>query len=764
MIARINRIKNLGLVFSDYSGDTSLPALKRFNLVFGWNGCGKTTLSRLFDAIGGVSIPDLEYEIEDDSGNKYKQGGAFPKKIRVFNQDYIRANVRLLEGRANTISLVLGKENKELLEKIESDNRLLDGDPVAKTPGKLAVCAENEKDATHKSADRDGKFTEIAKAIGVAIGGNALRDYKRTQAERDFAAISVKAELSETDLNKYLVSAKQVSMQEVHSVLIPKIKLDEDSGEQEFSAVIDTMNEQDKTLLNRTVESEVIARLAANNDIARWVEDGVRLHQKHSSKVCEYCSQNVPNERVEQLARHFNEADKQLKRDLQILVQNLQTIRSSIEALRVPDKARFYAELQTGAETSISQFETEKNAVLTGVDNCIEELSTKKDKTTESLVPSKLVNANAFIVQVEEINKIITRHNDTTTDFENVKKDAAKKLKDHFLSTIYDDVNKLQVEIASSKQSVETSKKEIEIIRERIATNLAKISSTHKACEEINSRLYTFLGYQELKFVPRIEEQTGADGIKTEVTTGYDIMRGSEPATLLSEGEKTAIAFVYFVVHLGDQEFDRRDGMIVVDDPISSFDSNSLYQAFSFLKNAVKDAGQVFIFTHSFDFLKLLINWRKHAGGGGYYMIKNRCPDDVRCAYIDIMDDELYSYESEYHYLFKLLKQMRDEQNDSIAKAYPVPNIARKVWDTFLMFRVPNSNSTYKKMDELKASGYDEQKLDAIYKFTNDQSHITGAGFNPALVPETKKVVKELFEMMEEIAPEHYKILDQATT
>jgi len=40
---------------------------------------------------------------------------------------------------------------------------------------------------------------------------------------------------------------------------------------------------------------------------------------------------------------------------------------------------------------------------------------------------------------------------------------------------------------------------------------------------------------------------------------------------------------------------------------------------------------------------------------------------------------------------------------------------------------------------------------------------ITGAGFNPALVPETKKVVKELFEMMEAISPNHFTIIDNAT-
>jgi wobble nucleotide-excising tRNase len=64
---------------------------------------------------------------------------------------------------------------------------------------------------------------------------------------------------------------------------------------------------------------------------------------------------------------------------------------------------------------------------------------------------------------------------------------------------------------------------------------------------------------------------------------------------------------VYFVVHLQD-DFDIKEGIVVVDDPVSSLDSNSIYQAFAFLKNAVKDAHQVFLFTHNFDFLRLLLD------------------------------------------------------------------------------------------------------------------------------------------------------------
>ena len=131
MIKKINKIKNLGLVFSDYTwndnlSDYQLPEFKRYNLIYGWTGSGKTTLSKLFSVIesGDVkNIPNLEYEVEDCENNKYKQGESFNKKIRVFNQDYIKNNLKIQEGRAKSITLILGDVNKEIVEQIEADEK-----------------------------------------------------------------------------------------------------------------------------------------------------------------------------------------------------------------------------------------------------------------------------------------------------------------------------------------------------------------------------------------------------------------------------------------------------------------------------------------------------------------------------------------------------------------------------------------------------------------------------------------------------------------
>ena len=761
MINKINKIKNLGLVFANYTWDTSLPEFKKFNLVYGWNGSGKTTLSRLFSAIGGVPIEDLQYEVVDDRGTSYAQGAAFPKKIRVFNQDYILNNIQILEGKTKTILIVLGEENKQLAEQIEKDNILLSGD--SSSPGRISLKNENEKKRERKSKERDSKFTEIAKTIGAAIGGNALRNYRKPQAEKDFSQITAKAELSDDELEKYLSALKEDSEPEISPLVLQKIKHEAAGTESELTDLLKMVILEATTLLQKTVVSEVIPRLAAHADIAQWVEQGQHLHSKHSSKVCEYCQQSISQKRIEELARHFNEADKKLKISLDDLIDKLQRIYQLYDQLTIPDKTRFYTALQAKQEAISESYVLAKMQLLEKMKELAEELKGKKAKTTEAVALIAKLDVDEYHAQVVAVNGLIAEHNNTTKEHEKVKSEAMQKLKTHYLGTIYDEVKKLNNEIAQIEETIKSLGEEISETQKRISGSMAKISNHHKTCEELNKKLAAFLGHQELIFTPHIEKEHVEGGGEIEVITGYNIMRGNQLAYSLSEGEKTAIAFVYFLVHLGDQEFNIKDGVVVIDDPISSLDSNSQYQAFSFLKNAIHECRQVFVFTHNYDFMKLVINWRRRAGGAGYYMLKSKYHGNIRAASIHKMDKELCQYESEYHYLYKVLKQCRADQDGTIAMAYPVPNIARKVWEYYLSFCVPNGKDAYSKMKILIAEGYDSQKMDAIYKYTNDLSHISGGGFNPSLVPEAVKAIEAIFELMEKITPRHYRHLEEAT-
>lgn len=769
MIKRINKIKNLGLVFSNYIRDNNLPDFKKYNLIYGWNGCGKTTLTKLFDALEegkSEEYPKIEYEIENDSGRKFKESETFDKKVRVFNQDYIENNLEIREGKAKTITLTLGKANKKIIKQIEKDELLL------KT--KNDELKNREKNLKNLVKNKDNLFREIAKSIYIAIVGGAIRTYVKTNAEDDFSQLKDKSLLDKRSLNELAIIVKQKSEDKISP--LKDLEFDNQTGKKislsQFSGEITIKAKQ---LLLKTVAKQIIERLKRNTDISQWVEEGIKIHNNHDSDRCEFCRQRIPFSRLDELTKYFNENDKILKNEIDNLALKFDSLYQVINNEVFPVKSQLYDELRSDYEISLNKLILAKKSLLSDILELKKTVLDKKDKTTEPMVTKQALFVKDFISARKDCISLIERHNKKTEVFEDEKTDAILKLKKHYLSTIFDDVNTISkniknetdlIEILNNGNSAKPGDVGINNLNKRIKENQFKISSTTKACKEISDGLSIFLGREELEFEPNKITIAELDGSLREVDDGYIIKRNGQLATNLSEGEKTAIAFIYFTTQLKDQNFDIKDGVVVIDDPVSSLDSNSIFQAFAFLKNAVIDAHQVFVFTHNFDFLKLLLNWSKNVDHGtksAYFMIKNDCSiKGCRKAIIDEMDKELWKYESEYHYLFKQLKEFKSDQ--TIIQSYPIPNIARKVLETFLMFRVPNGDTPYAKLVFLQNSTvFDKRKYTSIYKFLNDQSHITGSGFDPALVPETQKNVKYLLEMIENVFPEHYKILNDST-
>ena len=224
----------------------------------------------------------------------------------------------------------------------------------------------------------------------------------------------------------------------------------------------------------------------------------------------------------------------------------------------------------------------------------------------------------------------------------------------------------------------------IEALLKNIKINKAKITSSQKACDDINAKLATFLGRKEIIF--DVDEKED----------GYLIKRKGEAAKNLSEGEKTAIALVYFLVSLKKEGIDLSNAIVFIDDPVSSLDSNSMSQAFAFIKEEIKVTMQIFISTHNYHFFKKVRDWFKDKNKSGtnkseIYMIKNYLDSNKRKAKIIKIDNLINDYNSEYQYLFKVLKEEADKKEDTeLQDLYPLPNMARKFLEIFLAFTIPS--------------------------------------------------------------------------
>jgi wobble nucleotide-excising tRNase len=743
MISKIDKIQYLG-IFSDYQWQKDLPEFKRFNLIYGWNGSGKTTLSQLFPILEkgeSFNFPNLKYKICTTDGD-FTQNMEYRKKIRVFNRDYVEDNIDISLGKAKPI-FILGKENKVLAEAIKNDEKILYGDSSKKGDYGRVKELELKSIELEKKINEKGKyFSDVAKIISTNTSGVIARNYRKNNAEQAFSKLKGKKLLSENAIQTNSLTLKQLEKPLLIELDINYI------NERVDKIVIDA-----NLLLTSTVEAIVIKRLKDNPDISEWVEEGLKLHTLNKSKNCEFCDQPIPSNRLSNLMAHFNDADKKLKDEIDSLINKIDQLYEVINNIAGVDKANLYDELQDHYSMVLNKFTIEKIKFLKNIITLKEDVEKKKLNTTTSIVVSKPINALHMTDSFDLVNSDIRKHNNKSKNFTQAKLDATLSLENHYLSEIFDNVKKIELEIEELTSLINIigngdpnnpDSFSIEIITKRILDNKGKMTTSGPACEEINKQLKTFLGRDELTF-----EISGE---------GYVIKRNGIIAKNLSEGEKTAIAFVYFTIHLKDQNFKIKEGIVVIDDPICSMDSNSVFQAFAFLKNAVSDASQFFILTHNFEFLRLLLNWLhnspKKEGGKEFYMIKNVFIDGIRTALIDSLDPLLREHDSEYQYLFKLLYNFQSD--GTIASVYHTPNIARKVLEYFLMIRVPNHDSLYKKIDSL---AFDKNKKTSLYKFVNDFSHISSQTFSPSLVQECQNNVKYLLEMMDDIFPEHYKIL-----
>jgi wobble nucleotide-excising tRNase len=743
VLTQIKKIKSLG-VFDNYAAPPELKAFERFNVVYGENGSGKTTLSRLLACLQAgehKDYPNLEFTVDTQSGS-LTHGQKYVRNIRVFNSDFVEANIGRFDGPLRHI-LILGEENKAVAEEIEAE--------IATRDDRLKRLQDTATAVTKLEAERGKIFSAIAKTIGEATSGSTLRNYRKPDAETAFGKLGKATSLSDAELAVNRATVRQDQMPEVGKLNVPGVV--EPGTEKTVGPVgaAHALAQRCKILTMRSAQSAVIARLASHPTIAGWVEEGVSLHKDRASEMCEFCAQPLPAARLKALADHFSVEDQQLKSEIDHERAWLATVLEALGGFTFPDRLALYSELRADYAAAVSAFAAELEAVKQRVSAIDGALADKLKRRTEAYVAEVDSNAEALKAALTIIADVMQRHDAKTKGFEAEKIAARKSIADHYLLTIKDQIAEIAAKIAghTAEETLLTQggeglpdKRSLTDITQSIVDKQAQISNEHKGGEELTAHLKQFLGRTDLVFENSKE--------------GYVALRRGKPAKRLSEGEKTAIAFLYFLVQLKDQDFDLAEGVVVIDDPISSLDSGAIYQAFSFLKNDAQGAKQLFILTHNHEFLRLVINWfqnlpkplRKQCS---YSMVLCSETAGGRSARLAPLDQLLIEHATEYHYLFKVLHTFQSD--GTIMSCYHVPNVARKVLETFLDFHVPSNKSLYLKLDE---TDFDPHKKTAIYKFTNDLSHFTGKGFDPALVAETQKNVAYLLEMIKDVAPLHY--------
>lgn len=732
-------IKNFR-IFKDFSWTGNLQTFSKKNLIYGWNGTGKSTVAEILRSVekkqsltGNITLTFGERSV---SGANIATETALPQ-IKVFNKAYIDENIFTAEGRATSI-FYLGQESIDRQKEIEQ-LKVEVASNEKDTSSKIGVKQQQERDLDSFCID---KANTIKTNLRSNATGNTYNNYNKSNFKSKAESL---LRLSETELNTKIFSHDQYQAQLRQTSATPKDQVTKLPTMDLDLAKLKTLI---VGLLQETVTSQIIQELENDSNIANWVKQGLNLHKTETGygSECSFCKNELKADRVEALEGHFNDAYnnfiQKLDRNLGYIDQKIAMFRS----FRLPDKSSFYdSHIQSYAE-AIKTFESGLASILEILEGVKIEVDEKK-KNPFQAVTIKTFIPDTIDFSFDEINSIIDKNNADTNSFNQSVSAARSFIEEHIVASSLADyrIKKHSIELTTLEVSSLTNRKS------ELATKITDIERSIredlKPAEELNKDIQSYLGRDELKFTVK--------------DNGYELARGEIIATHLSEGEKTAIAFLHFLKSLADKNFNLENGIVVIDDPISSLDSNSIYHAFGFMKDRTQKAGQLFILTHNHTFFRQVKNWFNHLKGvdkktARFYMIHSKLVQNERQSILAQLDSLLHEFESEYHFLYSVVREAAINENTELKFAYPLPNVSRRLIETFLAFKNPSGKNLQTKIEE---APFDTAKKNRILRFIHTYSHfdqIADSEHDPSILQESKAIMSDILAFIKAVDESHF--------
>jgi wobble nucleotide-excising tRNase len=287
--------------------------------------------------------------------------------------------------------------------------------------------------------------------------------------------------------------------------------------------------------------------------------------------------------------------------------------------------------------------------------------------------------------------------------------------------------------MAGLDRSRETKKGFKKQFEDKLLRYQEQSTSVEHSVNEINNILNSF-GFKNFKLATTSEK--GNYGIVRE--------NGEDVKDTLSEGEKTFITFLYFYQLLkgsNNKEDIVTDKVVVIDDPISSLDSNVLFMVSSLvrqimfdIKNNSSDIKQLFVFTHNIYFHKEITfnQGKKSYGEGTFWIVRKRNNRSFIQKYLE------NPIKTSYELLWKELKNI---ENQSIVSTQ---NVMRRILENYFKF-FGNIN-----IDDLEDKFEFEEKMicRSLISWINDGSHYISEDL---YVENIEGIVHKYFDVFQQI-------------
>ena len=678
--------------FQNYKWDEAdCKLFKKYNLIYGWNGCGKTTLCDFYRDLeaGVLSENDASFSLmfeSSPSNNIFidqSKMGTIPYRFKVFYQNYIQENIGNIDAVKHIFSV-----GKEQAAKI-GDVKQMRSDAKAQEAKVKRI--ETELEALVQEFER----FKTARARDIKESAIYTNAYNKNKFYEAYQKLASKKELSDSDYQSALAAIRTPMMQIVQLF--------------EVSFIQPTVKEYITDILRQTPVNNTIESLKQNAAIGDWVETGLSIHDESKSEVCLFCGSKIPHQRLEALRDHFNKSYKELSDKIVSAITLLNAKCQQFEHFtgNLPNKALLYTELQQEYSDLYKKAEEVCAQYQEVIRNIISILEKKKgDMINDSLVFEFTAEVDKLSFDYSVFRKILElfeRHNQKTSAFDESKKHAQRIIEEHLISRFYDETKGWEKKLSDKEKECQTQTESLTRLKNRITALEQEIRNSQIPADAINKDIAFIMGRSELVF-------TNSD-------LGYQIKRNGKRATNLSKGEENAIALIYFFNTLLDVELDAQNTIIVLDDPISSFDSNFYYNAIGYIREKSQQVGQVFVFTHKFALLK---DFSLMFGDQTNQYIIQRSQNSPVLVNLDNLTSQ---YHDEYAYLFKKIYEFVKNPPSDTSEYLQYPNMARRVLEGFLTFKLPSSKTMIDKVLELE-NNRESSAVRSIMRLLNNHSHL----------------------------------------
>lgn len=563
-------------------------ALSLFNFLFGSNGTGKTTISRV-----------IAEETKFPTCSVTWKGGTRLQPL-VYNNDFVERNFNqsaelkgvftLGEKQVDTLTKIATAkaELDAVTAKIEALTQGLQGaDGNGGKKGELAALEAGLKDKCWAQKQKyDAKLQggfEGCRNNSEKFKGKVLQELASnkasllTLAELEKKAESVFGPTPTEEAPVPAVDAAKLLAHEANPVLKKRVIGKED------------------------VDIAAMIKKFGNSD---WVREGRTFYDVNEG-TCPFCQQSTSEAFAQSLNEYFDETFVTDSKAIDDLAMGYATDAARIQqqlASLIASPSKFL---------DVEKLKAEKDLFDARITLNNQRLAGKKKEASQVVELESVNNVFAGIkTLIDTANTQVGAHNKMVANIASERKTLTAQVWKFVLE-------ELEADLAAFKTAKDGLDKAISAMTTQITnatTDKAKkaaevrelekqTTSVQPTIDGINSLLSSF-GFQGFKLAK------AASGI------AYKLVRsdGSDAKATLSEGEKTFVTFLYFYHLLKGSDSDSgmtNDRIVVFDDPVSSLDSDILFIVGSLIKGLFDEvrAGtgqikQVFVLTHNVYFHK----------------------------------------------------------------------------------------------------------------------------------------------------------------